>query len=429
MERKNLTTLGVKALKPRATRYEQRDYSCPGLYVSVFPTGAKSWVLRFRDKAGRPVKLTLGVFSDQEISGSPVIGQPLTLASARLLATELHRRRAFGDDIAADHKRKKTQQAEASANTFGSLVTDFLSQHAAKTRNFKQTARVLGVMPNGEAIKRGLYAEWGARSLTEITASDIFQVMRDCRDRPVPGQTAKAVTSESRQRRVLSALSVLFGWGYRNRRLETNPAAGLPRPAPCQSRDRVLTDQELAAIWNACEGDRPFGDIVRFLILTGCRLNEAAKTTWAEIDGSTWTLPSERSKNHRALVTALPVQAQEILDRQGRRGPYVFTVDGARPFGGFGKAKRRLDALSQVEGWVLHDLRRSMATHCAELGVSVDTIELLLNHRSGVRGGIVGTYNRSERMAERRAALQRWGDHVEDLVAGREAVVVPLRRA
>jgi hypothetical protein len=86
------------------------------------------------------------------------------LASARLLATELHRRRAFGDDIALDHKRKKREQAEASANTFGSLVTDFLSQHAAKTRSLKQTARVLGVMPNGEAIKRGLYAEWGGDS-------------------------------------------------------------------------------------------------------------------------------------------------------------------------------------------------------------------------------------------------------------------------
>ena len=117
--------------------------------------------------------------------------------------------------------------------------------------------------------------------------------------------------------------------------------------------------------------------------------------TWTEIDGATWTLPSERSKNHRSLVTPLSRQAQEILDRQVNRGPYVFTVDGARPFAGFGKAKRRLDKLAGVSGWVLHDIRRSVATHMAETGVAAPhVIEAILNHQSGSKGGIAGIYNR-----------------------------------
>ena len=147
--------------------------------------------------------------------------------------------------------------------------------------------------------------------------------------------------------------------------------------------------------------------------------------TWNEIDGSTstWTLPSARSKNHRALVTPLSAGSLEILDRQPKLGQYVFTVDGSKPFAGFPEPNGGSTSCPEVADWVLHDIRRSVATHLAETGIAAPhVIEKILNHTAG---GVAAIYNRSQLMNERRDALEKWSAYVQGLVEGQ---VIPLRQ-
>jgi integrase len=187
----------------------------------------------------------------------------------------------------------------------------------------------------------------------------------------------------------------------------------------------VLTDRELAAIWNAC--DDSSGRIVRLMILTACRRQEIGGLKWSEIDtdrGSV-TIDAARTKNHRSLTLTLPPAALAILASVPRRGEAVFSGDDA--FQSWSALKARLDVVSGVSAWVFHDLRRSAATKMADLGVQPHVIEQILNHQSGHKRGPAGIYNRSSYDREVRAALALWGEHVLAIVEGRASKVVPLR--
>jgi hypothetical protein len=188
MEKKILTDAAIRALKPGSERREVRDHGAVGLYLTIQVSGHKSWCLRFRGKDGRPTKMVLGPLdlTGQEMSSDLTVGMPLSLGAARQLANSLHRQRAFGDDIIADHKRQK----QKSENTFAAAVHAYLDQHASKTRGAKRTAHVLGV-----GVKGGLVDLWGTRELDAITANDVFELIADSRTRGVPGIAPKAASS------------------------------------------------------------------------------------------------------------------------------------------------------------------------------------------------------------------------------------------
>jgi integrase len=195
-------------------------------------------------------------------------------------------------------------------------------------------------------------------------------------------------------------------------------------------RERVLCDDELAALWRATASAGPFRGIVRLLILTGQRREEVAGMTWAELSGdfSTWTIPASRAKNGATHLVPLSAPAQDLLREAPRFGELVFP--GLRgPFNGWSKAKAALDAKSGVTNWRLHDLRRTMATGLQRLGVRLEVTEQVLNHVSGSRAGIVGVYQRHDFVLEKRAALEAWGEHVEAIVEGRtlDGNVISLR--
>ncbi len=173
-----------------------------------------------------------------------------------------------------------------------------------------------------------------------------------------------------------------------------------------------------------------FGPIVRLMILTGPRRSEVAAAAWSEIDPTAglWTFPAERVKNGKRHGShALPVapQAQAILNGLPRIGAngLIFTFTGRTPFCCFEKAKSRLNAIVRelngqpLEPWTIHDLRRSLASGMARLGVDLHVIERVLNHKSGSFAGIVGVYQRHKFEPEMRAALNKWAAHVERLTA------------
>ena len=212
-----------------------------------------------------------------------------------------------------------------------------------------------------------------------------------------------------------------FGWAVEQEIIPASPVAGLKAPAEEKSRDRILDDRELAAVWAAAgQVDPIYGALVRLLILTGQRRGEIAGLTWDEIDGKKLliTLPRERVKNDRAHEVPLSPQAMAVIEGLPRTSKtYVFSMAGKGPINGFGKPKTRLDKLCGFDDWVLHDIRRSVATGMAETGIQPHIIEAVLNHVSGHKAGVAGIYNRSQYATEKRAALEAWAKHVSTIVA------------
>jgi integrase len=236
--------------------------------------------------------------------------------------------------------------------------------------------------------------------------------------------------------RLHSVTRKFFAWCVEQEMIPASPLAGLKAPAQEKSRDRVLSDSELARVWDAAGrlGDPIYGAMARLLVLTGQRRGEVAGMEWAELDlkNRLWSLPGTRTKNDRAHDVPLSRQAMAVIEDLSRISDrHVFSYDGARPINGYGKPKARLDALlpKDMPGWTLHDIRRTVASGMARLGVSLPVIEKVLNHISGSFAGVVGIYQRHDFAKEKRAALERWGAHVAAVVAGKgdKAKVVSLR--
>jgi integrase len=195
------------------------------------------------------------------------------------------------------------------------------------------------------------------------------------------------------------------------------------------SRPRPLSDEELArVILAAREIDARYGDIVELLALTGQRREEVARLAWEELDFSQriWTIPKERTKNAKPHVVHLSDEAIAVLERRQKHGTHVFTFHGGRPFQKFSFAKRKLDQLSGVAGWRLHDLRRTCVSGMARLGVAPHVADKILNHQSGTISGVAAVYQRHEFLGERKDALDKWGAHVVRTIT---AMLGELRKA
>ncbi|HEU5274704.1 MAG TPA: integrase arm-type DNA-binding domain-containing protein, partial [Xanthobacteraceae bacterium] len=434
-----LTDAGIRKLRGQKQRYEKHDKN--GLYLVIQPSGAKSWALRYRRPNGKPAKLTLGPLdlSDQEPEGTPVIGAPLSLLSARALATEQSRQRARGVDIAAKHiadKRRKIQAIEDAADrTFPALARRFIDDYAKpKTRSWRDTARLLGLAypPDGgipTVIKNGLADRWRDRDVATLNDSDLYTVVDEARRTGVPGlKRRRDSVSDTMGRALAAALSRFFSWQVEHRQITVNPAVGMFKPDAPEARDRVLSPSELRWFWTGCEAvGNPFAPVLKLLLLTGCRRDEVADMTRAELseDGTTWTIPGARTKNGREHVVHLSPLAREIIAAapriEGKPG-FLFTTNGKTPLSGWSKCKTRLDAAmlvatkkadATIPPWRLHDIRRTVATVMHEdLDIDPHVVEAVLNHVSGAKAGIAGTYNKAKYAAERRAALNAWARYI-----------------
>lgn len=366
-----LTVKDVEAKRASSERREIADDYMRGLYLVVQPTGTKSWAVRYR-LGGKSAKHTIGPY--------PAFG----LQQARDAAAKVLRAVAEGRD-----PRQKQ------AGTVAQAVEQFLARHGKHYRP----------KPLYEASRRlQLYVvdSWGARKLDSITRADVRAMLAGI-EAPIAAN------------RLHSIVRKFFNWAVENDLIASSPVAGLKKPNPETSRDRVLTDDELKAVWRAADKEGyPFGTILQLLILTGQRRGEVACMMWSELDlkSELWTLPRDRVKNKRQHEVPLSHQAVAIINQAPRIGDcYVFTLSGRIPYGGF-KAKLPVE----IAPWTVHDLRRTAASGMARLGISLVVIEKILNHVSGSLAGIVGVYQRHEFAEEKRAALQKWADHVEQVV-------------
>jgi integrase len=433
---KTLTAARIEKLRPTTQRREIADCGCQGLYLIIQSSGVKSFALRARRPNGTNFKLTLGRYTPIETDGAPAIGAPLTLHAARQLAIELMRERARGVDVAGRRRIEKLSIATGDTKTFAGAVVDFVTQYAKpKQRNWKESARFLGIYPETlDPIKGGLCDRWRDRALAETTDDDLFALLEEVRQHGTPGVTRQRVegASEARAAGMFATLSKFYSWALEKRRLKTNPMAALVRPKAPKSRDRVLSDAEIVALWKAAEAERiEFAAPLKLLLLTGCRAREIAELRWNEIGGD-WNieLPGARTKNHRDHIVPLSPLAREILADVDQVGEYVFSAHGGRvPVELGGRLKDRLDAAMGLDDWVFHDLRRTAATGMAKIGIAPHIVEAVLNHVSGAKAGVAGVYNKYAYLPEKKAALERWAAHVEGLITGTAAKVVSMVRS
>lgn len=313
--------------------------------------------------------------------------------------------------LGGDPSQEKAESREQTAVTLRATVERYLdvAERRLKPRSY-------------EEVKRHLQSHW--KPLHDLPLAKVTR-------QHVAAQLAgiAKISGPFASNRSRAYLSAFFAWGMGEGLADMNPVVGTNKATDEVSRDRVLSTAELRAIWlEAGSGD--YGAIVRLLMLTGQRREEVAALRWGEVDFkvSLWTLPKERTKNGRVHEVPLSAAALTVFmgvaKREGRE--LVFGV-GQGPFSGWSNCKARLDSrvlarLKRADSdavlpdWRLHDLRRTMATGMAELGVQPHIIEAVINHISGHKAGVAGVYNRATYAAEKKAALTLWGDHVTALV-------------
>jgi len=229
--------------------------------------------------------------------------------------------------------------------------------------------------------------------------------------------------------RVLAYLKTFFTWAVDQELIEASPAASVKRPSKEVKRDRVLTDSEIRAIWQACGALGVFGRAFRFMLVTGQRRSEVGEMTWSELDRTQrlWTLSRERTKADRAHEVQLSDLAMAIIEECQLLGDFIFSTGRARPISGWSKAKAALDAKSGVTNWHVHDLRRTAATNMARLGVDRVVIAKVLNH---AEPEITAVYDRHRYDHEKRRALDLWGERLASIIDGTdEGNVVSLATA
>jgi integrase len=302
----------------------------------------------------------------------------------------------MGVDPAAMEAERKAKERI----TFKAVASQYLRRQESNLRP--------NTMRDAKRYLLTSFKQLHALPIHEITRKHIAPILADI------AEEAPAAAINAR-----GALSALFSWAKGEGLLDgDNPVEGTNVPATIKSRDRVLTDSELAAIWNACEG--PFGDIVRLLILTACRRQEVGGMRRSELDADsgTWTIPSERTKNGEQHVLPLPSLAWRIIGDYESADP-LFS-NGVGGFSDWTRCKKRLDSRVAIPEWRLHDLRRTAATRLGDLKVLPHVIETILNHTSGHKAGVAGVYNRSAYTQQMKSALAVWAEHVAAITSGEE---------
>ena len=427
-----ITKRTVDATKPGKGDLFIWDARVPGFGVKVTPAGSKVYVFQYRmanpgaAKAMPARRMNIGkhgVFTPDQ---------------ARTRAEELSAIVKLGTDpqqeardkIAAKEESKR--QAETKARLDGELVFEKVAKRWLE--EYEVDHRATSVGQAKVSIRKYLTPKLRGKPMPHITKGDLQAAL----------DAIPAKQKASRQQ-VFAYASILWRWALERGDIADNPVPSMAKPKVPKARDRVLTDNELAVIWNATQTVRtPLGVFYRLLLLTGQRRKEVAGMTWAQVDraAALWTIPAEKAKNGVAHIVPLaPVVVDELdrlaldhqiaakaekLDAQSwpKVGP-VISIRGKVALSCFSQAKTVLDGevlkvrkeSGALEPWRVHDLRRTLATGLQRLGVRFEVTEAVLNHISGARSGVAGIYQRHDWRDEKRAALEAWARHIATIVA------------
>lgn len=367
--------LQSSALAPTAGRAEFADGLCPGLHLRVTANGTKTFSVMYRS-SGRLKRRTIGRYPR------------ISLSSARKAALDQLR----GAREAAD--RLGNGLIAQPEITYAQLVTAYTEKH------LKPNTRTWESIQKG--LMRPLMKPFFQRAASSITRREIIDL---CDGMVADGKPQAAVHH-------LRFLKMLFNWAVARDLVTASPCQGVKPPAKTVERDRILSDSEIAAAWTATlHLPAPYGEMYRMFFLTGQRRCEVSTMLWSEIVGDVWTIPREKVKKDRPHTVPLIKSAQAALSSLAQLprfedDGFVFSTTGGKSSSSnFAKVKRQLDRLSDTSGWTIHDIRRTVRSKLAELGVPREVARKVLNHEDGKVDRI---YNRHEYLTEKREALERW---------------------
>ena len=361
---------------PPRGRLEFADDLCPGLRLRVTSRGKKSFsVVRWAN--GRQQRITMGRY--------PI----LSLADARARAREVL--------VSAATASAPTPAPPAyDPLTYEEMANLYVERHLKP--NLRSWRDVRSSLLKHRAVEHLL-----AKPAAAITRRELVEVV----DGIAAAGTPQAAVN------ILRRLKMLFNWALDRDLIPINPCERIRAPAKTGERDRVLTVIETAAVWKASyQLPTPYGEMYRMFLLTGQRRSEVATMCWGDVAGDVWTIPREKVKKDRPHTVPLTGTALEILASLAKLprvlddNGFVFTTTGGKSASSnFAKIKRNMDNLSGVTGWTIHDIRRTVRSGLAELGVPREVARKILNHEDGKVDRI---YNRHEYLAEKREALEKW---------------------
>ncbi len=363
----HLTDLAIRALPhPAEGQKDYVDDLLPGLAVRVGRRTKTFMVVVAKGKQRE--RITLGRYPSTSLSDAR--------SKAKVLIGE-----------AQDGKSKPPRLTFAEAFT---LLKQTHTSQKNRARTAKDTERL---------IEKHLVPNLSGQDLSEITTQDVAQIID------------KLLETPGTAMHVYAAARLMFRWAAKRRLIDRSPIEFLPAPTKIIARDRVLSDDELRAVFRAAQDGSTFGQIIQLLSLTGQRKSQIAnlRAEFIDANAKTITWPPDLMKGNRRHTIPYGAMAAAILESLPKEG-YVLRARGKEtPFSGFSKAKPDFaKKLENLAPWVIHDLRRTFASGLQALGIRIEVTEKLLAHTSGTLAGIVGIYQRHNYAEEMRDAIGQW---------------------
>jgi integrase len=376
------------------TDYIVFDDDPPGFGVRLRESGRATFIVQYRI-GKRQRRMVVGRVDRLELDEAR--------KSAKKLLAQV--------ELGADPQGQKAEKRVKADITLAGVLEAYLEAKSALRPNTLRMNRY---------YLRQVWAPLHKLPIGEVSRADIATRVRKIATDHGPGAAARA----------RATLSALFTWAMKEGYpIEQNTVIFTNTPDQSPSRDRILSNEELSEIWQVSE-DSSYGRIVRLLICTGARRQEVGSMRWNEIQDGIWTIPGSRTKNKRAHSIPILGLAADIIASTPRQvdRDHLFGVgpNGFRNWGQGGEVLR--GRLESIPHWTLHDIRRTVATRMADIGIEPHIIEACLNHQSGHKSGVAGIYNRSRYEAGIRAAFERWDAELHSILRG-ERKVVPLQRA
>ncbi len=349
-ERSRLSDAAIARLRPREREYTVWDKSVPGLGVRVRPTGGRSYVLLVEHR-GRSKRVSLG---------------PVSLKGIAEVRRECHGRRARAEP------ERKAKEPEAPART-APLFREFVegAWKEAHFASYKPSTQ----RSAGYALTGRLLPAFGSKPLDRITPVEVRRWF-DAFSRTAPGNANNA----------LKLLRQILNFAVASGCIDTNPTRGIQRNRR-PALTRFLSREEIARLHEVLDEEagrgelfRQQAEIVRLLLLTGCRRGEIVRLRWSEVQDGMLVLADSKTGPRKVPLNS---QARRILGRQPRgESPFVFPspLDPSRPRGMNLSLRYRVRRKAGIEDCRLHDLRHTHASHAVMNGVPVPVVSRLLGH-------------------------------------------------
>jgi len=401
--RRIINDTSIRSIKPPANgTIDYFDDLTPGLSLRVTANDVRTWTVFYRDKNARQKRLTLGRY--------PAV----KLVDARELARNAQRTVAHGGDPVVE------KRAAREVLTFGKLAEKYLEDYAKLSKkSWEEDER---------QINSDLLPKWKSRPAVDVKSEDLLAVLN--------AKVRNGAPVAANRLRALVSRIFTFGADQRLVPATANPVIGVKKPTKEASRDRVLTDDEIRRIWDACDTQNPYVSAwFRLRLVTAQRGGELLQMRWQDVDAKShfWSIPGEYVKNahgHRVYLNELARKTIATVPRD-EKSVWVFPKSFMGDYKHVGRRlaqSTRANIISEskatagkrdradVRG---HDLRRTAASLMASGGVPRFVISRILNHSE--EKDVTSVYDRYGYDSEKKAAMSFWNRQLAAILKGQSA--------